>query len=93
MNAGTFARQIVALRVAIDNALDAWKDFRNAPTAANHAVLFARMEELNNADRELHRPERRNVHRCSCCGEVTANGVDCCTDEFAEPGEIRETGR
>lgn len=33
------------------------------------------------------------VHRCKCCGEECPDGRDCCTDEFPEPGEIRETGR
>lgn len=29
-------------------------------------------------------------HYCRCCGELCESGVDCCTDEFAEPGELRE---
>lgn len=32
-------------------------------------------------------------HICSCCGEETSTGEDCCSDDFPEPGEIRETGR
>jgi hypothetical protein len=30
------------------------------------------------------------AHVCSCCGEETASGEDCCSDDFAEPGELRE---
>lgn len=33
------------------------------------------------------------VHVCSCCGEECASGHDCCSDDFPEPGDIRETGR
>lgn len=33
------------------------------------------------------------VHACSCCGEDCPDGVDCCSDEFPEPGDVRETGR
>lgn len=32
-------------------------------------------------------------HLCRCCGEECVNGVDCCSDDFPEPGDIRETGR
>lgn len=32
-------------------------------------------------------------HVCRCCGEETDTGEDCCSDEFPEPGEMRETGR
>lgn len=33
------------------------------------------------------------VHYCRCCGEECPSGEDCCTDDFPEPGEIRETGK
>jgi hypothetical protein len=29
-------------------------------------------------------------HVCRCCGEDCDNGRDCCTDNFPEPGEVRE---
>lgn len=32
-------------------------------------------------------------HQCSCCGEDCPDGVDCCSDEFPEPGQMRETGQ
>lgn len=32
-------------------------------------------------------------HVCRCCGEETETGEDCCSDDFPEPGDIRETGR
>jgi hypothetical protein len=32
------------------------------------------------------------THYCSCCGEECPDGKDCCSDEFPEPGDIRETG-
>jgi RecJ-like exonuclease len=32
-------------------------------------------------------------HQCRCCGEETQTGRDCCSDDFPEPGEMRETGR
>jgi hypothetical protein len=28
---------------------------------------------------------------CRCCGEPTESGEDCCSDDFAEPGEARES--
>lgn len=31
---------------------------------------------------------------CPCCGEDMAPGQEfCCSDDFPEPGDIRETGR
>jgi hypothetical protein len=31
---------------------------------------------------------------CQCCGEDMAPGQTfCCTDEFPEPGQVRETGK
>lgn len=32
-------------------------------------------------------------HVCRCCGEECDDGKDCCSDDFPEPGEMRETGR
>jgi hypothetical protein len=32
-------------------------------------------------------------HVCGCCGEQTDTGEDCCSDDFPEPGDVRETGR
>jgi hypothetical protein len=37
--------------------------------------------------------ERIEPHICSCCGEECPSGVNCCSDEFPEAGDIRETGR
>jgi hypothetical protein len=33
------------------------------------------------------------AHPCSCCGEPTTTGADCCTDDFPETSLIEETGR
>jgi len=30
------------------------------------------------------------IHYCACCGDACESGADCCTDEFPEPGELRE---
>lgn len=30
------------------------------------------------------------MHTCTCCGEVCESGEDCCTDNFPEPGDLRE---
>jgi hypothetical protein len=36
---------------------------------------------------------RVGASECSCCGEYMPAGRSfCCTDEFPEPGEMRETG-
>lgn len=29
-------------------------------------------------------------HWCRCCGELSATGEDCCTDDFPEPADLRE---
>jgi hypothetical protein len=36
------------------------------------------------------REPRPPAHRCSCCGEECPDGRDCCSDDFPEPGDIRE---
>lgn len=30
------------------------------------------------------------AYHCRCCGEVCEDGADCCTDDFPEPGDLRE---
>jgi hypothetical protein len=30
------------------------------------------------------------AHYCRCCGEETSTGKDCCSDDFPEPGDLRE---
>jgi hypothetical protein len=51
------------------------------------------------SDDELEEMRERAADRpapeiCTCCGEDMAPGQTfCCTDEFPEPGDIRETGR
>lgn len=29
-------------------------------------------------------------HLCGCCGEECPSGEDCCSDDFPEPGDVRE---
>jgi hypothetical protein len=31
-------------------------------------------------------------HFCRCCGEETATSKDCCSDDFLEAADLRETG-
>lgn len=33
------------------------------------------------------------LHQCRCCGEECPDGIDCCSDDFPEPGDTREMGR
>ena len=33
---------------------------------------------------------RTEPHYCRCCGEETETDEDCCSDDFPEPGDIRE---
>ncbi len=52
-----------------------------------NAELFHREFDRKN-DRANEEP-----HQCACCGEECPDGRDCCSDDFPEPADIRETGR
>lgn len=32
----------------------------------------------------------RKPYYCRCCGERSPSGRDCCSDDFPEPGDVRE---
>ena len=82
-----------------DPAFQSLADIVSAmPSPARDADLIlalSRAEALGYANGLRARPEPAAIpeHFCRCCGEPCPDGFDCCTDEFPEPGEIRETGR
>lgn len=45
----------------------------------------------NRANRAKEEIDAANaLHQCRCCGEPCEDGLDCCSDDFAEPADIRE---